>query len=439
MINRIFILVLLTVILSAFNGRAQQIISLQQAMDMAVQRAASVQNQSLQNTISQKDVERIASAKLPQLNATADLRYNTKLQTNVIPAGAFGDRPRIVRFGTSYNFLGGLNLTQNLYDPNIANDLAIAKQQIKSGEEQLRELVINEKLLVAQIYYEIVLQKELLKQAESTLDKCEFKLTESEIAFKNGSLLQTDLNRFQLDKNNAEANVQNARFHLNQNLYLLKKETGMPIQDSVMVEDGIESLLQNSAASIDYTGDVLSRPEYKREQNNLVVQSLNKKKYEQAWLPTAQFYGNLSANYLSNDLSNLFSSSWYPFSYVGIRINANLFDGYNRKKNREIAELRMQISQNNLKSQEADFYYEVYKAKNDLSLARLNLQTAKMNNEFAHQLLETDLVRFKNGALLPSQLKDTERSVADADANLVQQIYNFLIADLNLKKAIGKL
>lgn len=43
------------------------------------------------------------------------------------------------------------------------------------------------------------------------------------------------------------------------------------------------------------------------------------------------------------------------------------------------------------------------------------------------------------GTLLASDLNRSEQLLKDAETNLVQSLYNFLLADLNVKKANGLL
>jgi outer membrane protein TolC len=99
---------------------------------------------------------------LPQVNATVDLRDNTQLQTNVVPAGVFGSESRAIQFGTTYNFLAGFGLTQNVFDHNVNSDRDIAGARVKTREEELKLLESNVKMSIAKAYYDVVLKQQVL-------------------------------------------------------------------------------------------------------------------------------------------------------------------------------------------------------------------------------------------------------------------------------------
>jgi outer membrane protein TolC len=67
------------------------------------------------------------------------------------------------------------------------------------------------------------------------------------------------------------------------------------------------------------------------------------------------------------------------------------------------------------------------------------LQNAIVARTLAEEILAADRKRYTLGTLLSSDLNRSEQLLKDAETNLVQSLYNFLLADLNVKKANGQL
>lgn len=87
----------------------------------------------------------------------------------------------------------------------------------------------------------------------------------------------------------------------------------------------------------------------------------------------------------------------------------------------------------------ADIRYELQSARNNLELARLDLEESRKNIPLARQIFETDVFRFQQGVLLQSDLKNSELSLQTAENNYLAAVYNWLVADLGYRKAAGRM
>lgn len=437
--NTLRLIIVLLAVLLAGSLSAQRKITLNECLDLGLKNSEDVLQQQLQKDIAVNAVERAKSPMLPQVNAMVDLRDNTRLQTNVVPAGVFGSESVAIQFGTTYNFMAGFGLTQNVFDHNINSDVDIAGARVKTREEELKLLESNIKLSVARAYYDVVLRAQLLAQAESGLKRAKQLFSEAEVKHSLGTMLSSDYSRVMLESANAQTARDIADDAYGLSLLALKRSVGIPMDELLNVADDIQSLLDSTSGITSTQGSASARPEFKLEQAQQEVNKLYVDKFEKAWIPSVQLYANFSANYLSNELTEMVRNDWYPFSYIGAKVSVPLFDGFARNRAAQEYRLGLEVNQINLQRIEKDFLFETASAERAFKNAKLSLQNALASRSLSEEILSTDSKRFSLGTLLQSELNRSEQLLKDAESNLVQSLYNFLLADLNLKKASGML
>jgi outer membrane protein TolC len=99
----------------------------------------------------------------------------------------------------------------------------------------------------------------------------------------------------------------------------------------------------------------------------------------------------------------------------------------------------MKVNEINMQRIEQNFLYETTSSDRAFTNAKTSLQNAIVARTLAEEILATDRKRYTLGTLLSSDLNRSEQLLKDAETNLVQSLYNFLLADLNVKKANGQL
>ncbi len=424
---------------SAIALNAQRAMKLNDCMELGLKNSEAVLQQQLNIEIASNAVERSKSSLMPQLNAMVDLRDNTQLQTNIVPAGVFGSESKAVQFGTTYNFIAGFGLTQNVFDNTIISDRDIATARVRTREEELRLLRTSVKLSIAKAYYDVVLKRQVLALADAALARSKEVYAEAEVKNRQGTMLDADRSRAMLESSNAQAARDLASDALELSMLALKRSMGMGIEESMDVADDVNSLMASSESLSPALGTVSDRPEYTLEQAQQKVNQLQVAKFEKAWLPSVQLYANFSANYLSNDLGEMARNQWHPFSYIGAKVNVPLFDGFARTRAAQEYRLGLKVNQVNLQRIEQDFHYENAAANQSLRNAKRSLQNAQAARLLAEEILVIDRKRYALGTILQSELSRSEQLLKDAESNLVQCLYNVLLADLKLKQAAGML
>ncbi len=429
-------------------GFAQQAetleLSLQKAMDMGLQNRLDLKNQHLQMAIADNETKKLTTKNLPQITGTADFRYWTTLQTNILPGSAFATPQfpnppdRAVKFGLPYNNNFSLNLKQNIYDPGNHMDRQISKVGSESQKMALEQSAIDVKLLIAQAYCDVLLNQEKYAMSKSNWQRNRVNYASAKQKFDNNNLIKSDLDRSNLDLQNTTIVLQKDSANFELSKYNLLNQLGLTLDKKLVLTDRLDVANQDGAPVLATTTDV-ERVEIKKEKLNISSHQLNIRKQNNSYLPTVQFYANYSVQQLSRDFKFFDGTTWYPYNYLGLQVNVPIFDGFLKAKTKSEYILRSQMSQNTIEKLRMDIQYELQSSYVALSNAYANMQYAKQNYAQAKDLVGIYQLRFQQGAVLYSDVLNTEYSLQTAQNNLMSSYYDYLVAKLRWQKARGEL
>ncbi len=415
-------------------------LSLKEATDYGLKNRKDVQNQQLNIKIAENEIDKIRARQLPQVSAGFDFRYNTQLQAGFAAAGLFGNaEPLILRFGAPYTTIMGFNGNYELFNPATQADKQIGRKNISLTQAGAERSIIDIKLMIAQVYYTALLDEEREKFSAINLERAQQYYKEGKNKLDGKTILQNDIDRLKLDYENAkityEENIKNS---LLSKMYLAN-QLGIALNINILLSENLANVLKNMPESIIRQSDISKRIEVQEQQLYLEYNEMNVKKQEKLFLPTLALYGNWSSLQVSSDFQLFNGQWWFPFHFVGLRMNMTLFDGMLRNKTKNEYKLRALQSQNTLAKLQSDITYEVASCKIQLQNAFSKLKTAKENYTLAENIINIDNSRFKDGQITLSELKNAEYTLSTAQSNLLTFYYNFLVAKLNYQKAVGEL
>ncbi len=123
----------------------------------------------------------------------------------------------------------------------------------------------------------------------------------------------------------------------------------------------------------------------------------------------------------------------------GLTLGMDLFDGFNRRREKTNARIEMenrQVEYLEIEQQvKADLLTIYYGYENNLRLLRLEEQ----NLEVARENLEIALERYKLGSLAGLELREVQKSLLDAEERLISVKYQAKMAEISLMQISGKI
>jgi len=436
----IFTLVFGFALSEAFAQTETLKLSSAEAVAYGLKNRKDIQNQQLSERIAQTETEKVRTRNLPQVTASADYRYNFQLQQSVLPAGTIRpDAPTVIALGTTYSILAGVNANYDLFNPANRADKIYSQKSTELEEANSQKLTIDTKDAILRAYYSVLLNQEKAKFSAENLGRTERYFQEGKVKFDNKTILKTDLDRLQLDYQNAKVTAEEDNKNLQLSRMYLANQIGAPIHATVETTETLESVLQSLPELNGFQNATEKRIELKQEQLRLEQNQLNFTKQNKTYLPTVSLYGSWNAQHLSNNFEPFANNTWFSFSYVGLKINATLFDGLQRERTKTEYRFRSEQNRNNLAKLQSDLNYEWESARVELQNAHEKLKTAQENYTLAQNVVQTGNVRFQEGTITTADLKNSQYSLTTAQNNLLTNYYNFLVAKIKYQKAISEL
>lgn len=419
---------------------AQTLITLAQALQQAQANRLELANEQLQGQITQIGEARRRARWQPQVNAGADFRWNTQIQRSVIRNAPFANGEDVVlRFGTPVNNVLNVQAEQKIYDAQSRVDRAINQTNVASQQAALEKRKVDVRQQVTEAYYQAVFNREKQQLSERARVRAQGYLDQARTRLQAGTLLQSDYERFALDLSNAELTHRNDQRDYALSLDNLHYRISSPQPDrptAVEPADSLEALFAPFQTPDLTTGN---RIELQQEELDRQVNELSQKKEKARLAPVMTAYGAYIAQQFADTFNPFQSGTWFPYSYVGVRVSVPIFDGRQTRLTRQDYRLREQINQNTIQRLRNDFDFELRSARNTLDQARENLTETRKNITQAQNILAIDRVRFDAGTLLLADFRNGEYSLQQAETNYLRAVYDVLRGQLQVRKAVGSL
>lgn len=417
---------------------AQEQISLEQVIALALERNYDVQ---LARRISEAAAtdERYSNAVfLPQLNAVGAVVWNSNEQEL-----RFQDEVRN-NSGTaeSNNTTASLQLSWTLFDGTrmFATRERLA-QLAEQGELIVKDQMVNTIATVITNYYDIVRQKQQLRaiQEQMLVSEERVKLAERKLQVGTGAkpeLLQArvDYNAQRSQAIQQEAMILQLKEQLN-SLVSLQLPPVYDVSDTIIINLNLqESEVTNNIENTNFALQASRR--------NLAIANLSLRERRAELLPFLNFnaaynYSRTENTQLINPFSPLFSQS-DGYNY-GFTINIPILNNFNTR--RLIQQTQIDFSRQELLYQQQrtlvnvgirNSYVNYDNAKRILSIEEENILLAKEN---VFIVLET----FKRGAVTFIELRTAQQSLEDAYTSLITARYNAKVAETELLRLSGAL
>ena len=433
---------------AVFWGQKIHRLTVEDAVKNALQFRKEVRNASLDVKIAQKRVLQTLGIGLPQINGSAELKYNYQLPTNVLPAVIFGGPPGRfveVQFGTDWNSTLSLSASQLIFNGTYF----VGVQASKAYKDLMQlNLELNEKQITQKVhkaYYNVLITEERAKLLQTNIDKVRKLLQNTEAMNKEGFVENIDVDRLTVLYNNLKSEQDNLQRFIKLNYSLLKFQIGISLQDSIVLLDSLPELDTDSLEFVLNQQENFSNIYNNRKEISMLKQQqrlyeLNIKKERVGYLPSLVGIGVLGTQAYRTEF-DIFDTNkrWFAFGFVGLRLQMPVFDGFQRHYRIQEAKLQLMKAQNELENTQSAIQLQVQQTKTAL-LNQLNkLKTQKKNMELALKVLEQARKKYYTGVGSNIEVIQAESDYKTARINY----YNALLEAYNLfidyKYSIGKL
>jgi outer membrane protein TolC len=225
---------------------------------------------------------------------------------------------------------------------------------------------------------------------------------------------------------------------------LLKFQMGMPIQEPIVLSDQLEKLM--AEMNQDYSKETLSinnRVEFKLLGKQIDLLKLDEKRYKMSYLPSLAlvmnqqyasfrsefnfFEGNLPAN-----------NRFIPSNYWALGLQVPIFDGLKKEAQRAQARLNREKAENDRLNFENAANLDAAQSQVKYTSSKSMLKQQQASKELALNIYQTTLKKFQAGVGSSFEYTQAETELTNANGNYLNAVYEVLVSQLELKKALGK-
>ena len=328
-------------------------IGLKECIQLALANKSSILALKTNATIDSLNSIQLKAKYFPEVALVYDYLYNPIIRTNIVPTGKFSpvptDEVRPIKFGTSFNQSAGLQILQPIFDASIKSRIAETTLQVKIKQAEIK--TANEDLAfeVAQSFSKLLLKQKQLKEIEFDTLRTAKTLSFSNDRFLEGKVLKTEVNKTQINHNNAVFSLQELLSSLVVEKIFLGFLINIPANE-FDVADADNLFNQTNLALIDESTNVNSLALIQEYDTKVDLVKLQLKNEKVKYLPTLSAKGYAGADQFSNQLNPFQSNSWFGNAFVGLSARLPLLIGEN-KKNKQ-GQYQAQILGLNLQKEE---------------------------------------------------------------------------------------
>lgn len=339
-----------------------------------------------------------------------------------------------VKSGAENNYNFSLSYQQPLFTwGKIQAGYDISKYNLSLSQEEYRKTKQEIKFNVVNLFYNILLAKEMIKVREESIARIEDHLKAVEERYSKGYASEFDVLRVKVQLANAKPPLTQAK-----NLHLLtmnnlKSILGISLGDSV----GLEGILSFEAMEVEQS----QAEEFAFKNRSELKLIFDQKRMGDQALTIAKatnkpnLLGSASYSYKRPFYSNDEWATDWNFTFL---VSVPIFDGFLTRS--KVLQARSDLKQLDLAEKQVQdlIKLEISQATSDLNLAKENIVSQEENIKQAKESLRIAKVQYQQGLLTNIEEMDTELALTIAETNYLQALSDYLIAKARYEKAIGK-
>ncbi len=434
-------LLLLGALGTAFPQETQPL-SLEAALQYAVDHSTAVKKARLEAQRGDQYVKEIFGTGLPQISANAQFNYNPTLQVIFFPDFLNGRPEEVspVTIGTHWGTSASLEVTQLAYSPAFNVGLRAARTSAEFYDLLIEKSKDEILLDVAKLYYGVQALDEQLALVQANLDQVKSLLKLAQLQLDNGLGRRIDVDQLRVNQMNLENQLRNIDLERERQLNLLKFAMQMPLETNVQLVDTLSENQYTVPDLVMVNPSFLNRIDFAVLDKQQELNELNLARYRAENLPTVSLFGNLNAQAQPRTFGDFAESqSWADYSSIGLRVRVPIFDGFQRRARMEQVKIDMQVTAENRRYTEQAMNLQYTNARNNLRVNLNNLQTLNEGRRMAEEVYRVAQNRFREGIAPITEVVTAETAMRESQANYIAALYQVKLAELDLLQVNGEL
>lgn len=437
----------ITLILGSFSAEAQQKITLEQAIQLALENNIQLKQAKFDVAISEEDVKQSKFNLTPNLNAGGNLNYSLGRTFDQLSGQPFDQSI------TSGN--GNLNSSVVLFQGfQRINQILQNKYSLEANKSNAQKAKNDLTLNVVTTYLQVLNAQDLTETARQQHEFAKLQLDREQKLFEVGNKTLADLSQAKAQFATAELNLTNAQNQLDLAYLNLAQLMERDPAEKFQVEKPLVNLISTAAsqyiANDIYREALGNYPDVKLAEFRTLAAAKAVSVARGGFFPRLSFGGNLSTGYssgrqrfnnITKKLEEIPLNEQLTDNYnrgVGINLSIPLWNGYqarsvvNRAKlNYQNASLSEQLAKNNLNK-------IINQAVYDLKAAEKRFASNQSAYESSLAAFETIEQRYQVGLVNSLDFYQAQVNLNKAQFDLIQSKYDLIFRIKVIDFYLGK-
>jgi outer membrane protein len=430
--NKIVALIILLFI--GVNGFAQDVLTPEQAVEIALKNNYDILIARNNATIADKNNTPGNAGMLPSVGITVGDNFNLN---NINQE--FTDGRTVVQNSVQSNSANAaLVLNWTIFDGlrmfATKRRLAIIEQV---GEINFKQQVQNSVGDVLTAYYDIVRQKQQINFTGELIKISEERVKIADSKFNVGATGKSELLQAKVDLNATRALQMNQRNILKQTKATLNQLLAREVTTEFDVNDSIPLIAQPTFAELTTAATTGNLDVQVGQKSILIAQQVKREAAAARWPLIGVNAGYNFANTQNQAGFQLFNRT-YGLG-VGFTASIPIFNGFNVNRTVKVANIEISSRNLDLENIKLKINQRLVSAYSNWTYGQEVLKLEEDNIKLAKENVDIAVERLKLGQFTSLELRDAQNSYQDALYRLTAARYNAKVAEIELQKLIGTL
>ena len=354
-----------------------------------------------------------------------------------IPSGGDSKKDGI-EVGRLNTWSTGVSASMPLVNAQLWKSLEVSDMDVELAVEKARSSRLETVNQVKQAYFGCLLAREAFNVYKSVYENALENCEQTQRKYNAQRASELDLTRAKTTLANAIPNVYDAENAVILSLWQLKAVMGVDLDSDIDVAGQLGDWAEHMFYDI-HENDGLSLAD-NSSMRQLAIQADELaaaiKLQQYANLPSLAVAFNYSLNAMTNDF-NFSEYRWSPYSFVGLSLSIPIFAGGKRAS--AIKQARVQAAELDVQriNTERQLKISIRQYLNTMETAMKSHTAAESALETARKAYDIAQKSYNVGRSTLTDLNDAQLALTQAQLNVSQTVYNFVVAKASLENVLG--
>ncbi len=421
--------------LSAQDQPETLTLSVDEAVDYALDKNRSVASARYELLASEKGVWETMAAGLPSIDATASLSYNLAIMTRIID---FGGTPTPFKFGTKYDAAAGVSASTVIFNAPWLVGVQTAKMATTLARQGLAQTTLETKENVKNVYFLILTLKESVNVIDANLENLNTILASTKAMYSVGMAESTDVDQMQSTVTMLENSRSSMLRTLEVNHNMLRFLLGVPAGTMINLTDNLDDITSKIDVEMLLTDEfnLEDNISYQLIQSQHAMSELALKSAKASTLPSLAGTIYYNRNGMGDELMHM---QYFPYSAVALQLQIPIFASGLRNAKIKKAEINLEKSMNTRSMVSEQLLMQERQLRYNLLNANEQFKSQKANIEIANRVLKSFQNKYNQGMASSLDLTQANNNYLTAQNNYIQALMNLLQTKVAFDKLMNKL